>query len=52
MTSSTDLLTPNGTYIIMNAATHTYFNVFDYGGPGTPIVCSVGNDRGDDIVSC
>lgn len=37
----------------MNAATHTYLNIFDYGGPGTPIVCSVGNDlRGNGIVSC
>ena len=23
-----------------------------YGGPGIPIVCSIGNDRGNDIVSC
>ena len=52
MTNSTDLLTPNGTYIIMNAATHTYLNVLSYGGPGTAIVCSVGNDLGNDIVSC
>ncbi|KIM51160.1 hypothetical protein SCLCIDRAFT_143892 [Scleroderma citrinum Foug A] len=49
MTNSTDLLTPNGTYIIMNAATHTYLNVLSYGGPGTAIVCSVGNDLGNDI---
>lgn len=49
MTNSTDLLTPNGTYIIMNAATHTYLNVLNYGGPGTAIVCSVGNDLGNDI---
>ena len=52
MTNSTDLLTPNGTYIIMNAATHTYLNVLNFGGPGTAIVCSVGNDLGNDIVSC
>lgn len=33
----------------MNAATHTYLNVLNYGGPGTLVVCSVGNDLGNDI---
>ena len=51
MTNATNLLTPNGTYIIMNAGTHTYLNVLNFGPPGSHIVCSVGNWRGNDIVS-
>jgi hypothetical protein len=40
-----------GTYIAMDAATHTYLNVLNFQGPGGSVVCSVGNQLGNDIVS-
>jgi hypothetical protein len=42
---------PSGTYIAMDAATHTYLNVLNFEGPGGSVVCSVGNQLGNDIVS-
>ncbi|KIK92743.1 hypothetical protein PAXRUDRAFT_146621 [Paxillus rubicundulus Ve08.2h10] len=40
---------PPGTYIAMDAATHTYLNVLNFQGPGGRVVCSVGNQLGNDI---
>ncbi|KAF9219761.1 hypothetical protein BS17DRAFT_810995 [Gyrodon lividus] len=40
---------PSGTYIAMDAATHTYLNVLNFEGPGGSVVCSVGNQLGNDI---
>ncbi|KAF8842376.1 hypothetical protein BDN67DRAFT_386394 [Paxillus ammoniavirescens] len=40
---------PPGTYIAMDAATHTYLNVLNFEGPGGSVVCSVGNQLGNDI---
>jgi hypothetical protein len=41
---------PTGSYIIMNATTHTYLNVLDFQAVPGDIVNSVGNRLGNDIV--
>ncbi|KAG1782239.1 hypothetical protein EV702DRAFT_515891, partial [Suillus placidus] len=41
---------PTGSYIIMNATTHTYLNVFNFQVVPGDIVNSVGNRLGNDIV--
>ncbi|KIJ61535.1 hypothetical protein HYDPIDRAFT_115682 [Hydnomerulius pinastri MD-312] len=40
---------PPGTYVVMDAATHTYLNVLNSVSPNGAIVCSVGNHAGNDI---
>ncbi|KAG2748234.1 hypothetical protein P692DRAFT_20954061 [Suillus brevipes Sb2] len=40
---------PTGSYIIMNATTHTYLNVLDFQAVPGDIVNSVGNRLGNDI---
>ncbi|KAG2148819.1 hypothetical protein DEU56DRAFT_909134 [Suillus clintonianus] len=40
---------PTGSYVIMNATTHTYLNVLNFEGVPGDIVNSVGNRLGNDI---
>ncbi|KAG0704091.1 hypothetical protein DFH29DRAFT_997979 [Suillus ampliporus] len=41
---------PTGSYVIMNATTHTYLNVCGYQAVPGDVVNSVGNNQGNDIV--
>jgi hypothetical protein len=41
---------PTGSYVIMNAKTHTYLNVFNFQAVPGDVVNSVGNYLGNDIV--
>jgi hypothetical protein len=41
---------PTGTYVIMNATTHTYLNVLAFQPVPGDIVNSVGNHLGNDMV--
>jgi len=41
---------PTGSYVIMNAMTHTYLDMFNFQVVPRDIVKSVGNNLGNDIV--
>ncbi|OJA13548.1 hypothetical protein AZE42_07325 [Rhizopogon vesiculosus] len=41
---------PTGSYVVMNAMTHTYLNLLTFNPVPGAIVCSVGNRLGNDIV--
>ncbi|KAG2746840.1 hypothetical protein P692DRAFT_20738681 [Suillus brevipes Sb2] len=43
------LTIPTGSYVIMNAMTHTYLNVLDFQAVPGDVVNSVGNHLGNDI---
>jgi hypothetical protein len=44
------LTIPTGSYVIMNAMTHTYLNVLNFQAVPGDVVNSVGNHLGNDIV--